>query len=57
MMCSLLAVVCLLVAGADSRYFETSVKFTLLGRNKGWVYVDKMTFAPGTGMAELETAT
>lgn len=33
---------------ALSRYFETSLKFSLFGKNKGWIYVDKMTFAPGT---------
>lgn len=38
---------------AYSRYFETSLKFTLFGRNKGWVYIDKMTFAPGTATVEL----
>lgn len=40
-----------------SRYFETSFKFSLLGRNKGWVFVDKMTFAPGNARVEFETRT
>ena len=41
----------------SSRYFETTLKFSLFGRNKGWVYVDKMTFAPGTATIEFETRT
>jgi len=32
---------------SSGRIFETQFKFSLLGRNKGWVYLDKMTFAPG----------
>jgi hypothetical protein len=40
-----------------TRYFETSFKFTLFGRNKGWVYIDKMTFAPGNARVEFETKT
>ncbi len=31
-----------------SRYFETSLKFTQFDKDKGWIYIDKMTFAPGT---------
>ena len=41
-------IVSLLLILTKSRYFETSFKFSLFGRNKGWMYVDKMTFAPGT---------
>ena len=48
---------CALFLLAAGRHFETSVKFTLLGRNKGWVYLDKMTFAPGTARIAFETAT
>lgn len=47
----------LLMALVAARYFETSLKFSLFGRNEGWVYVDKMTFAPGTARVELETST
>lgn len=39
---------CALLTVISPRHFETSLKFTLFARNKGWVYVDKMTFAPGT---------
>lgn len=42
------AVWLLLLALASARFFETSIKFSLFGHNEGWVYVDKMTFAPGT---------
>lgn len=38
---------------ADSRYYQTSIKFTLFGQNKGWVYIDKMTFSPGTAKVEV----
>jgi hypothetical protein len=31
----------------ECRIFETSMKFSNFGRNKGWIYLDKMTFAPG----------
>lgn len=37
-----------LLSIVSSRYYETTIKFTLFGQNKGWVYIDKMTFAPGT---------
>lgn len=47
----------ILVTFVCSRHFETSFKFSLLGRNKGWVYVDKMTFAPGIASVELDTFT
>ena len=40
-----------------ARYFEISFKFTLLARNRGWIYLDKMTFAPGNARVELETRT
>lgn len=46
-----------LLAMVSSRYFETSFKFSLFGRNKGWIYVDKMTFAPGIATIEFETRT
>ena len=44
-----------LTAIAETRYFETALKFTLFARNKGWVYLDKMTFAPGTASVEFDT--
>jgi hypothetical protein len=42
---------------SSGRIFETQFKFSLLGRNKGWVYLDKMTFAPGAATVEIETFT
>lgn len=44
-----------LLLQAQARYFETALKFTLFARNKGWVYLDKMTFAPGTASVEFDT--
>jgi hypothetical protein len=41
------AILALLIMIASPRIFETEFKFSLLGRNKGWIYLDKMTFAPG----------
>lgn len=35
------------VITAHARHFETSFKFSLFGRNDGWMFIDKMTFAPG----------
>jgi len=32
----------------SSRLFQTSMKFSNLGINRGWLYLDKMSFAPGT---------
>lgn len=46
----------LMVLGS-ARYFQTSFKFSLLGKNKGWVYIDKMTFAPGSARIYVETTT
>lgn len=42
---------------STGRIFETQFKFSLFGRNKGWVYLDKMTFAPGAATVEIETFT
>lgn len=42
-----------LVVLSQGRIFETQFKFTLLGRNNGWVYLDKMTFAPGAATVEV----
>jgi hypothetical protein len=47
----------LLIQFVSSRYFVTTLKFNLFGINKGWVYIDKMTFAPGTATVELKTYT
>lgn len=33
---------------SSSRLFQTTMKFSNFGRNKGWIYLDKMSFAPGT---------
>jgi hypothetical protein len=30
-----------------ARLFETELKFSYFGANQGWLYLDKMTFAPG----------
>lgn len=45
------------LALAAARIFETEFKFTLFGINKGWIYLDKMTFAPGSATIVLETYT
>lgn len=54
MLQTLLLLTTLLIA-SESRYFETALKFTLFARNKGWVYLDKMTFAPGMASIEFDT--
>jgi hypothetical protein len=41
------AILALLITIVHPRILETEFKFSLLGRNKGWIYIDKMTFAPG----------
>lgn len=38
-----------------SRIFQTSMKLSNLGINKGWVYLDKMTFAPGIVSVQVMT--
>jgi hypothetical protein len=40
---------------SSGRIFETQFKFSLFGRNKGWVYLDKMTIAPGAATMEINT--
>lgn len=47
-MLKLFLILTIIINLTQSRYFETSFKFSLLGRNRGWMYIDKMTFAPGT---------
>jgi hypothetical protein len=46
-MAKLFLIFAYIIVIAAARYFETSFKFTQFGRNKGWIYLDKMTFAPG----------
>ena len=38
----------ILVYLSSSRLFQTTMKFSTFGKNKGWIYLDKMSFAPGT---------
>jgi hypothetical protein len=33
------------------------MKYAFIGENKGWVYLDKMTFAPGTVDFQMRTET
>jgi hypothetical protein len=37
------------------RMFETSMKFNHIGKNNGWVYLNKMSFAPGTIWFKVRT--
>lgn len=50
----MVALLLVLISLSHSRIFETSFKFTLLGRNKGWIFIDKMTIAPGMATAITE---
>lgn len=43
-----IVVVAFLAALSSSRIIETQFQFTLFGVNKGWIYLDKMTVAPGS---------
>jgi len=38
-----------------NRVFETSMKFSNIGKHDGWVYLDKMTFAPGIVEYKIRT--
>ena len=49
--------VCAVLSLMQCRIFESSFKFSLLGRNGGWMYLDKMTFAPGQGQVIFDTST
>lgn len=40
---------------ASARVFETELKFSLFHLNKGWVFLDKMTFDRGRAEFTLET--
>ena len=40
-----------------SRVLETLMKVSFIGRNDGWVFLDKMTFAPGTVLFKVLTST
>lgn len=44
-----------LVTLAQGRFFESQYSFTIFGRNKGWIYLDKMTIAPGYATMEITT--
>jgi hypothetical protein len=49
-------VLLLILVASQARHFETTIKFTLFGRNKGWIFIDKMTFAPGAARVIFETS-
>jgi hypothetical protein len=49
--------IAMMVSLSTARIFETQFKFTLFGINKGWIYLDKMTIAPGNATIVLETHT
>ncbi len=46
----LITIVCFVFHFWESaaRIFQTSMKMSNMGINRGWIYLDKMTFAPGT---------
>ncbi len=41
----------------QTRIFQTSMKMSNIGINKGWIYLDKMAFAPGTVTVNGRTIT
>lgn len=53
-MFTLITHILVLISLTQSRIFETSFKFDLLGKNKGWIFIDKMTIAPGSATAITE---
>ena len=40
-----------------SRMFETSMKFSHIAKNNGWIYLNKMSFAPGTVWYQINMGT
>ncbi len=38
----------LLFGSIRSRIFQSTYKASALGKNKSWIYLDKMSFQPGT---------
>lgn len=48
-------IIAILVSVCACRVFETSMKFTNFGRHEGWIYLDKMSFAPGTVEYKIKT--
>jgi hypothetical protein len=42
---------------SSARIFQTSMKMSNIGINNGWIYLDKMTFAPGTVSVNVMTIT
>ena len=53
----LITVICLMLHFWEStaRIFQTSMKMSNIGINRGWIYLDKMTFAPGTVTVDVMT--
>lgn len=49
------SIITILICLSVSRVFETSMKFSNLGKNDGWIYLDKMSFAPGTVEYKIKT--
>ena len=47
----------LLFSLSDSRIFQSTFQFSLIGRNNGWMYLDKMTFAPDQAEVIFDTYT
>ncbi len=45
----------LLLWQCTTRVFQTSMKLSNLGINRSWLYLDKMSFAPGTVTVKFTT--
>lgn len=39
-----------------NRTFETQMKFSNFGKSDGWIFLDKMSFAPGTVEYRIRTS-
>ncbi len=48
-------IITILICLCANRVFETSMKFSNFGKNDGWIYLDKMSFAPGTVEYKIKT--
>jgi hypothetical protein len=52
---ALFVFVSFMICLSKQRHFETSMKFTSFARDKGWIFLDKMSFAPGVVKFTIET--
>jgi hypothetical protein len=45
----------IILTAVQTRIYENSYPFTTLGNARGWIFIDKMTFAPGTARIVFQT--